>query len=392
MEHLVNLKELFFSYLEKSFMSKTEAENMTQIWEKVANNVLKAGTIPFQLSPTLIQFLKEKMTVQQAQFLIIFRNQTLNMEEIRKKSNLPETEINKHLEALKQNGVITESKSSRTGIVVYTLMPLFPGMVEFSLMKGQKNQKQAQLAQTIEKLMKELREGTQRNYDEFMPQIKDLPPIARVVPIEQEITVDPDMVIPSEEVSKLIEIQETIGLTHCYCRIQRDLMNKPCSLTSRREICLVFGKVAKHAIKYGFARLISKEEAIQLMRKAEEEGLVHKVFHTKSDPSRELEGLCSCCSCCCGIFRLYSENALPLHTMTSYLSQPDLDNCVGCGVCIDHCPVQALSLENDKISVNKDRCIGCGVCIHSCPQSPAGLKLHKTGQREVFLLPKKIST
>ena len=42
------------------------------------------------------------------------------------------------------------------------------------------------------------------------------------------------------------------------------------------------------------------------------------------------------------------------------------ETCVGCGVCVDMCPVNALSVVNGKVIVNEE-CIDCGACISACP-------------------------
>ena len=44
----------------------------------------------------------------------------------------------------------------------------------------------------------------------------------------------------------------------------------------------------------------------------------------------------------------------------------DIDKCTGCGACVDVCPNDALSLENDKIKVDEANCIDCGVCVDEC--------------------------
>jgi len=121
--------------------------------------------------------------------------------------------------------------------------------------------------------------------------------------------------------------------------------------------------------------------------------LVHKAFHIHQNPERDLEAICNCCSCCCGIFQLYKIGALPFHTLTSYIAQVDDDQCIGCETCIEKCPMDAIELsDEDKAKINEDKCIGCGVCAHFCPQDPKAITLHRTGPRNVFVPPPRVKT
>jgi len=46
----------------------------------------------------------------------------------------------------------------------------------------------------------------------------------------------------------------------------------------------------------------------------------------------------------------------------------DKDTCIGCGQCVDTCPVQALSMGGDgKVQVDADTCVDCGACVGVCP-------------------------
>ena len=48
-------------------------------------------------------------------------------------------------------------------------------------------------------------------------------------------------------------------------------------------------------------------------------------------------------------------------------AQIDEDKCVGCGLCVDVCPVEAITLENDKAKVDEEKCTECGQCVEECP-------------------------
>jgi ferredoxin len=42
--------------------------------------------------------------------------------------------------------------------------------------------------------------------------------------------------------------------------------------------------------------------------------------------------------------------------------------CTGCEVCVDECPVGAISLDEDAAFINESECIRCGVCHDVCPE------------------------
>jgi len=46
----------------------------------------------------------------------------------------------------------------------------------------------------------------------------------------------------------------------------------------------------------------------------------------------------------------------------------DLEKCTGCGTCKDICPVEAIELNNDKVTVNKEECVDCGTSVEECPE------------------------
>ncbi|MHA1143674.1 MAG: DUF362 domain-containing protein [Candidatus Helarchaeota archaeon] len=360
-----------------------------KLWKKVASNVVRGGAIPFPITDTIIEFLQTIMTEEQARFLLIFKRASLNLEQIKSKVDMSESDILKMLDSLMKNGIISGTKSRSKGIMVYTLMPPFPGLIEFSLMKGEMGEKQKKLARIFEKLVGELRDGTQKVYDEVMEQMKNFPPFSRVVPVEECVQPGQEIVLLAEDVSKLIDHYETIGVAHCYCKQERTLNGEPCKVTDSREHCLLFGKAAEFATEQGFARKISQEEAKKIMKENEDLGLVHKVFHAQLNMKKDIDGICSCCKCCCGLFRLYYTGVAPFHTMTSYMARINADECVGCGTCVEKCPMETITIEDNLAVIGQEKCIGCGVCAHLCPQG--AITIDRTGPREVFLLPPKIN-
>ncbi|MCP4718428.1 MAG: DUF362 domain-containing protein, partial [Desulfobacteraceae bacterium] len=52
--------------------------------------------------------------------------------------------------------------------------------------------------------------------------------------------------------------------------------------------------------------------------------------------------------------------------------------CIGCAQCADHCPGQAIYLEEKKAYINKDLCIGCAECIVRCPTGSVNINWNQT--------------
>ncbi|MFX1567696.1 MAG: ATP-binding protein [Promethearchaeota archaeon] len=360
-----------------------------KLWYKVARKFIKAGRLPIRVSDIIIEIMQTLLTEEQAKFITLLKKRSYNIDELRPLTGMDDEALNKMLNDLMHIGVISGIRSRSTGVMVYRKTPLLPGLIEFTLMRGETDEKAKNLARLYSKLYKQLVQDTQNNYEQMVKEFRNGPSLDRVIPVEEEISVMEEIVLPLEEASKLIEKSDPIGVTVCYCRHKKDLLDEPCETTMERRNCFAFGRNAEFLISQGFVEEISKEEAIEIMRKAEDEGLVHKVFHTNLNIEKDIDGLCNCCKCCCGTFLLHYTGAVPLMDSSTHLAQVEKDLCVGCGTCIESCPAEAIELIDIVAVVNDDRCLGCGVCAHLCPEK--AINLERTEMRRVFIPPPKIS-
>jgi NAD-dependent dihydropyrimidine dehydrogenase PreA subunit len=139
------------------------------------------------------------------------------------------------------------------------------------------------------------------------------------------------------------------------------------------ETCLHFGAAAEYYIENGTGRRIDAEEAMRIVREADNAGLVHAGVNT-----RHLSNLCNCCPCCCASMRGITQKGLPWHKYFNPLYEAviDQDSCTACGICVDRCPVGAVSIA-DTAGIDRDRCLGCGLCSGTCPSGAVRLRLRE---------------
>ncbi len=186
----------------------------------------------------------------------------------------------------------------------------------------------------------------------------------RTVPVEKSVISEHSL--PSyEELEKIVNKSSgPFVQIECICRKAHKMGGETCKVTSRLETCFGMGKMAGMYINEGWGREVSRQEALENLRKNQDEGLVFQAENIK-DPNF----ICSCCGCCCGVLTNLKEFPKTVDFFsTNYYAQIDEDICVGCGTCIDICQIEAIKMKNDISKVNKRRCIGCGNCVAGCPE------------------------
>ncbi|MDD3718927.1 MAG: 4Fe-4S binding protein [Actinomycetota bacterium] len=360
-----------------------------KIWTKAANTMVAAGPVPMPVTETLLELLRTIMDEDEADFIRIFTKPSLNMEEIKASSGMDDASLRSMLDGLLHKGAVMVTTSRSTGVEIYTLMPPFPGLFEMTMVRGETGEKEKKLAVLFEELFEELTQLIQANYDNVMEAFKTIPPITRVVPVECEVDMKLDGVMPYEDAGRIVDKFDTFAVSHCYCRHHKNLLGKACEATEEKVNCLTFGRSAKFMIDYGFGKEITAEETKRILAECEEAGLVHKFFHEKNNLERDEFAICNCCKCCCGTFELYYRGAAPMQTYTSHRAAVDAELCNACGVCVDMCPMEAVELVEDTVRIDDGKCIGCGVCAYHCASEAVALE--RTGIREVFVPPPRIA-
>ncbi|MFX0204700.1 MAG: DUF362 domain-containing protein, partial [Candidatus Hodarchaeota archaeon] len=181
-----------------------------------------------------------------------------------------------------------------------------------------------------------------------------------------------------DNIKEIIEkVEEPFVSVNCICRQDKDLLEDPCKITSRREVCMGFGPFAQMYIDLGWGRQITREEGLAILKKNEEDGLIFQPGNAQKPGF-----VCSCCTCCClGLIHLKQHPAPADLTTSNYFAKIDPDSCTGCETCINICQMDAISLEDDYSTINRKRCIGCGNCLLVCPSE--AITLHKKSKQHV---------
>lgn len=264
----------------------------------------------------------------------------------------------------------------------FGLLPLAPGMVElyFLTLKDSEDnlKKSAEIFRDIIDIVLPPM-FLAAKLDLFRPK---LPYDAkeRLIQVDEELEAG-SIVLPYEQVEQLIERNDYFVSLPCQCRLIGELAGDPCEHTKSGELgCLACGIVAQQLTSMGIGKKISKEEAIEHIKKAEKSGLVHNGANSMGMETHLL--ICNCCSCHCGLLSPVVKYRLPGTAKSNYEPRINHDSCINCETCLRNCPTNAIfhqwpieaDSSDEKMIIKYDDCIGCGVCAANCPKDAILLK------------------
>ena len=188
--------------------------------------------------------------------------------------------------------------------------------------------------------------------------------------IDEDISVSlMESVIPYKHARDiLLKNPDQIAVIDCPCRLSKE---NPCEPV---DVCMIVGDpfasfVLEH--KTNNARKISQDEAVSIVQAEDDRGHIHSAWFRETAGDR-FYGICNCCKCCCSAMRAHHLN-IPMLASSGYVGEINED-CNGCGLCVDYCQFEAISINGEKATVNYEKCMGCGVCETKCPVDAISLK------------------
>ncbi|PKL18506.1 MAG: 4Fe-4S ferredoxin [Spirochaetae bacterium HGW-Spirochaetae-5] len=310
-----------------------------------------------------IEILKMIFTEEEAEMFMKLKLSFETPEKISKRTGLDMEYLKRILPVMDKKGQVFGV--SLGAVSFYKILPYVFGVYEFQL--GRMNKRFAELNEEY---------GNEVFSEDFFSKT---PPLMRAIPIGVEVK-DDTKIEPYESVASLIESAKSWGVRDCICKTEKSLLDKRCD--KPLEVCMSFAPVEHAFDNAEVGRAITKEEAYEILKTAEDAGLVHMTSNVKSGQYY----ICNCCKCCCGPLSKYIAVSKNAAAKSSYVAVVDNDACISCGVCIDRCQADAIEMADYAVITD---CLGCGLCVSTCPTN--AIKLQKRRAEDIQAVPENES-
>ncbi len=317
---------------------------MTDVYERLAKHLdnLPAG-YPATDSGIELKILKHLFTPEEAETAMSLIMLFEPAEAVAKKLGKDEADVEKLLYSMSKKGLIL--RSGKGGKNNYMAAQFVIGIWEYN----------------VNNLSKELIHDVNEYIPQFMEKSwkKQKTKQVRTIPVSQSVSAEMN-IMPYEKAEDIIKKQSKILVAPCICRKEHNMVGQGCDKPS--ETCLLFGGSAFFYEENGIGRTISQEEALEILDKGIEAGLV-----LQPSNSQKPYVICMCCGCCCQILKNLNKLDEPANfAYTNHYVAISEDDCTGCESCEDICPMDAIEMEDELAVVNMARCIGCGLCFTRC--------------------------
>lgn len=284
------------------------------------------------------------------------------------------------LNALADKGLVLDLVKESTGEHFFMPSPFMIGVFEFTMMRAGPSADHARRARLFHEYIEQgdfcranLGNGQQVFVVRALPHTDCFDPSTEI--------------LDTDRVEAIVEQTTQFSVGVCSCRHEQEhLEGRKCK--TPLENCTALGTSAGYLIRHGLARSIERSEMRNILARSRDLGLVLCADNVKYG----VGFICHCCTCCCNFIRGITEVGYAnVITTSSYAPLRDSSLCNGCGLCVNACPVKALSSVQPDTRPSKDaqsptldtaRCLGCGICVTRCNRD--ALKLVPGTRRRIL--------
>ena len=339
---------------------------MPDIYMRLAKH-LEDLIMGYPYNPALIDLLKEMFNPVEAEVALAIPNtleplEVVSPQIIAARCDLPESAVTQALQSLSSRHMLY-SRQTEQGDTGFALLQVGYGIPQTFFWGGQNDDRARRMAKLVLNYFSIPTTGAvyggaaTKTY--------------KYSPANVSIDVEMQGVMPNEQMGSIVEATTKIAVAHCPCRMQAKILGRT-DCHHSLEVCLKYDEMAEFVIDKGLAREISKDEAMKILADSEKEGLVHMVDNTQG----QIKHTCNCCGHYCWNVGIIRRRKIPRDMLMAvyFIRDTELDDCIGCGACADICPVDAVTMVDERPVVDNEWCIGCGVCAVSCPAEVISIK------------------
>lgn len=170
-----------------------------------------------------------------------------------------------------------------------------------------------------------------------------------VIPVEKAISMNNEAIDVEKLSYWLKKYEGHIGVGQCSCRVSRKAIGEGCA-DDASGWCIGVGDFADYCRETNKGHDITVEEALEIIKRADEMGLVHQI--TNIDGENKIFGICNCNVNICNALRTSQLFNTPNLSRSAYTAKVDPKNCVACGRCVEYCPAGAVKLGQKLCTKN----------------------------------------
>lgn len=265
------------------------------------------------------------------------RRHPRTLDEMVKLSGMERSHCEELLEQMSYNGVLEYNWENPEHVKQYVLPMFVPGSAEFSNMNLKFLEEHPEMGRFFERMSR-------------LPLEKVTPMVPEggagigmhVIPVEKAIEME-NQSISIEHISHWLDKYEgKYAASPCSCRRSRRTFGEGCA-DDPESWCIAVGDMADYVVETGKGgRYITREEALDIFKQAEENGFVHQI--TNIDGEDKIFAICNCNVNVCYALRTSQLFNTPNMSRSAYVAKVEAKDCVACGRCVEFCPAGAVKL------------------------------------------------